>query len=346
MTWVPLILSDQSVNLRLLVLKELLNRRADDEEVQELMLLRKKDPIVESLIKTQLQDGSWSSVDLTSVVSATGNLQATSQALVRLGYLGFKKDHKIVRKAADYIFSKQLDDNSWPIPKTRLGPFEEIRGYDMIPLQVATPLEGLVACGYSTDKRAEGAYDWLMEQKLEDGAWSTGTASGVFGGVAGYRRIPHSRWGCRSSTIAVLNCLTYHPKRRKSSEARRALDLILGCETKQKNLLGFVISRLIGLEESRGWRTYYPKMDTAHILTLCWKVGASLEDDRILDLVEFVKDQQGEYGIWECSMHPQASRWLTFDLLRSFSHLEESTDWISTEPRTPFQAYPKKMKRF
>ncbi|MHA2475038.1 MAG: hypothetical protein ACXAES_17585 [Promethearchaeota archaeon] len=118
MTWVPLILSDQSVNLRLLVLKELLNRPADDEEVQELMLLRKKDPIVESLIKTQLQDGSWSSVDLTSVVSATGNLQATSQALVRLGYLGFKKDHKIVRKAADYIFSKQLDDNSWPIPSS------------------------------------------------------------------------------------------------------------------------------------------------------------------------------------------------------------------------------------
>ncbi len=346
MTWVPLILSDQSVNLRLLVLKELLNRPADDEEVQELLLLREKDPIVESLIKTQLLDGSWSSVDLTSVVSTTGNLQTTSQALVRLGYLGFEKDHKIVRKAADYIFSKQLDDNSWPIPVTRLGPFEEIRGYDMIPLQVATPLEGLVACGYSTDKRAEGAYDWLMEQKLEDGAWSTGTASGVFGGVAGYRRIPHSRWGCRSSTIAVLNCLTYHPKRRKSSEAQRALDLILGCETKQKNLLGFVISRLIGLEESRGWRTYYPKLDAAHILTLCWKIGASLEDDRVSELVEFVKEQQGEYGMWECSMHPQASRWLTFDLLRSFSHLEETTDWISTDPRTPFQPYPKKLKRF
>ncbi|MHA2034899.1 MAG: prenyltransferase/squalene oxidase repeat-containing protein [Promethearchaeota archaeon] len=346
MTWVPLLLTDPSPNLRILVLRELLHRPDDDEELQELLVLREKDSIVESLIRTQLPDGSWSSVDLTGRVATTGNLQATSQAMVRLGYLGFDKDHKIIQKAADYIFSKQKNDNSWPILLRKLGPFEEIQGYDMIPLQVATPLEGLAACGYSTDKRAEGAYNWLMEQRLDDGAWPTGIASGVYGGVAGYRRIPHSRWGCRSSTIAVLNCLAFHPKRSKSNEAKRSLDLILGCEAKQKNLLGFVISRLVGLEESRGWRTYYPRMDTAHILNLCWKIGASLEDDRISELVTFIKEEQSEYGMWECSLHPQASRWLTFDLIRSLSSLEESTDWISSVPRTPFQEYPKKTKRF
>jgi len=345
-TWVPLLLTDPSPNLRLLVLRELLNRPEDDEEVLELSAIRDKDPIVESLFKTQLPNGSWSSVDFTGNVSSTGNLQATSQALVRLGYLGFDKDHKIVKNAADYIFSKQKKDNSWPIPTSRKGPFEEIRGYDMIPLQVATPLEGLAACGYSTDNRAEKAYVWLMEQRLEEGSWPTGTSSGVYGGIAGYRNIPHSRWGCRSSTIAVLNCLAYHPKRRKSSEAKRALDLILGCETKRKNLLGFVISRLIGLEESRGWRIYYPKMDAAHILTLCSKIGASTDDERISELVDFVKGEQGGHGLWECSLHPQASRWLSFDLLRTLSQLEDNTDWISLEPRTPFQEYPKKIKRF
>ncbi|MFX1571820.1 MAG: prenyltransferase/squalene oxidase repeat-containing protein [Promethearchaeota archaeon] len=346
MTWVPLLLTDPSPNLRLLVLKELLNRPDDDDEIQELYVLREKDPIVESLINTQLVDGSWSSVDLSGNVSTFGNLQATSQALVRLGYLGFDKEHTIVRKAADFIFSKQDEQGSWPIPTGKQGSFEEIHGYDMIPLQVATPLEGIAACGYATDKRAEKAYEWLMKQRLDDGAWPTGIASGVYGKVAGYRRIPHSRWGCRSSTIAVLNCLTYHPKRRNSNVAKRALDLILGCETKQKNLLGFAISRLIGLEESRGWRTYYPKMDAAHILSLCSKIGASLDDERIAELADFVKREQGEYGLWECPLHPQASRWLTFDLLKTFSHLDVNTDWISLEPRTPFQEYPKKMKRF
>jgi hypothetical protein len=87
-------------------------------------------------------------------------------------------------------------------------------------------------------------------------------------------------------------------------------------------------------------------MDAAHILSLCWKIGASLNDERISELVDFVKGEQGEYGIWECSLHPQASRWLTFDLLWTLSNLSESTDWISTEPRTPFQPYLKKIRRF
>ena len=77
MTWIPLLLTDPSPNLRLLVLRELLKRPDNDNEVQELLSLREKDPIVEFLIKSQFPDGSWSSVDLTGKVSSTGNLQAT-----------------------------------------------------------------------------------------------------------------------------------------------------------------------------------------------------------------------------------------------------------------------------
>jgi len=346
MTWIPLLLSDPSPNLRILVLKDLLHRPDDDDEIIELMKIRESDPLIKSFLKTQLSDGSWSAIDIGDVRGTSGNLQATSQALVRLGYLGFNTSNDSINRAVDYIFSKQKNDGSWPIPKRKVRHGEEISNYDMMPLQTAIPLEGIAACGLATDKRTEKAYEWLIKQRLDDGAWPTGTASGVYGGVGGYRRIPQSKWGCRSSTIAVLNCFSYHPKRRRSPEAKKALDLILGHETKQISTLGFVISRLIGLEPSRGWITYYPKMDPAHILNLCWKIGASLDDDRVLELLNIVKNEQGEYGIWSCPIHPQASRWLTFDLLRTFSHLESSTEWFSTQPRIPFQEYTKKMKRF
>jgi hypothetical protein len=124
------------------------------------------------------------------------------------------------------------------------------------------------------------------------------------------------------------------------------MDLILGCETKEKYNLGYVISRLIGLEPSRGWITYYPKLDPAHILNLCWRIGVSLTDQRLSELIKFVVSLRGEYGLWECSLHPQATRWLTFDLLRSLSKLKSEEDWINLEPRTPFRAYAKKDKRF
>ena len=40
MKWIPLLLSDFSPNLRLLVLRELLNQKNNDPEVQELLNLR------------------------------------------------------------------------------------------------------------------------------------------------------------------------------------------------------------------------------------------------------------------------------------------------------------------
>lgn len=63
-------------------------------------------------------------------------------------------------------------------------------------------------------------------------------------------------------------------------------------------------------------------------------------------MVIFVSDVQGPYGLWEHTPRLQASRWVTFDLLRSLSRLDQQEDWVSLEPRTPFQAYPKIDERY
>lgn len=215
----------------------------------------------------------------------------------------------------------------------------------MIPLQTALPLYALALCGYATDPRAERAYAWLLEQRLDDGAWPTGIAAGNYGRVAGYRRLAHSRWGCRSNTTAALCCLAHHPQRRSSPEARRALDLLLGRETRERHALGFEVARMIGVEPARGFLTYFARFDLALVLDLCWRIGAGQDDERVADLVGFVRDQQGPYGLWTYQPRPQASRWVTFDLLRSLSRFDEAGDWLSLEPRTPFQPYPRRLRR-
>jgi hypothetical protein len=65
----------------------------------------------------------------------------------------------------------------------------------------------------------------------------------------------------------------------------------------------------------------------------------------VAELVTFVAEQQGVYGLWDVEP-PQAGRWVTFDLLRSLSRLDASDDWASQEPRTPFQTYPKQTRRY
>lgn len=342
MTWLPLLLADRSPCLRWQVLRSLLGRPDQDPEVRELGARRSRDPLVAPILDAQEPDGSWHRGDLRW---HGGPLRLTALALMRLGYLGFGPDQPAVAKGAAYLFSRQQADGSWALPtSSREQAMRE--GYTMIPLQTAIPLRALAMCGYATDLRSERAYGWLLDQRLEDGAWPTGIAGGgTYGYVAGYRKVPHSRWGCRSNTTGVLLCLAYHSERRRSSEARRALDLLLGRETREARALGFEVARLIGAESTRGFMTFYARFDLGVILDLCRRIGATTDDPRVGELVHFVRRLQGSYGLWDVEP-AQASRWVTFDLLRSLSGLDAKSAWVSTEPRTPFQTYPKGTPRY
>jgi len=342
MTWLPLLLSNNSPVFRRLVLKHLMTKPNDDPELLELERLIPDDPILKELSLLQQKDGSWRRF---AVPTHQEPIRLTAYAMMRLGFLGLDKTHPMIRKASEYLFSKQLTDGSWPIPHG-VEDSEPKTGYSMIPMQTAVPLRGLAACGYANDKRSINAYQWLLDKRLPDGAWPTGIVSDDYGFVAGYRRISHSRWGCRSNTTASLLCLSLHPEFRRGEEARRALDLLLGRETREIHSMGQETARMAGLEIFRGFFTYFARFDPAMVLDLCRRIGGNLDDPRIKALVNFIKDQQGPYGLWEYQSNPSANHWITYDLLRSLSKIDQKTEWINTEPRTPFQPYPKRHHRY
>lgn len=349
MTWLALLLSDPSACLRWLALRQLFGFPEDHPEVQELAALRQADPLAAGIFSSQEPGGAWKQPDLAAPDLGGNRILATGFALTSLGFLGFDRSHPAVAKGAAYLFSCQQPDGAWPLEMPLDDGEEPLPGGSgpaTVPLQTALPLRGLAACGYAPDPRCEAAYEWLLRQRLPDGAWPTGMISGVYRGVGGYRRLAHSRWGCRSNTTAALICLALHPQRKTSAEARRALDLLLGCEQREQSALGFEVARLVGAERRRGFLTFFARHDLALVLSLCSQVGASLEDERIAGMLAFIRRQQGPYGLWEYSAHPQAARWVTFDLLRSLAGLGQQDDWFSLEPRTPFQPYPRRQKRF
>ena len=351
MTWPALLLSDPSPCLRWLVLRHLFGYDDTHPEVQELSLLREGDPILAEILSYQERDGSWKTGELSEIRFGNSPILATGFALTRLGFLGFDRRHPAVQKGVAYLFSQQRSDGSWPMPEeTDSDPQESFSGGEettsICPLQTALPLRGLAACGYAEEPQSEQAYEWLLEQRLDDGAWPTGIVSGVYRYVAGYRRLAHSRWGCRSNTTAALICLALHPQHRKGLEARRALDLLLGRETYEESNLGFEVARLAGAEQPRGFLTFFARYDLALILSLCSQVGASLEDERVAEMANFVRSRQGPYGLWQFAPRPQVSRWVTFNILYTLSRLDENEGWLSQEPRTPFQPYPKRKRRF
>lgn len=344
MTWIPLLLADPSPCLRLLVLRELLGRGVDDEEVMGLREFIVEDSLVKNLLSSQGEEGSWRS-DIDTSLGVGDPLRITAMVLRRLSRCGFDCESPSIQTGVEFIFSRQLPDGSWPL-RSMWGGEKSIDTYDLVPMQTCIPLLSIASCGYAQDHRAEKAYQWLLSRRLEDGAWPTGIASGVYSNPAGYRRLAHSRWGCRSNTTAVLLCLSMHPQLKNSQEAVKALDLLLTQEKHSSSSLGFETARLIGVEKMRGFITYYAHNDPALLLSICTRIGASRQDERVEELVNFIMDLQGPYGLWNYENQPQASRWVSFDILNSIAKLDGKGDWISLEPRTPFREYPDKQKRF
>jgi hypothetical protein len=273
----------------------------------------------------------------------------TAQALMALGYFGLRPNHPAVKKGAEYLFAQQLADGAFPMVTQGAvldgGKSADVK-YHAISVQTALPLLGLAWAGYATDSRAEVAYDWLLKEELPDGGWPSGRHEDKLIFAAGYRRLPHSKFGCRTNTTAVVSVLALHPTRRKSDSARRGLDKLLAQEHRPNHTLGFEVARIVGAEPPRGGFTYFQRYDVAQMLDLSWRIGASLEDPRVAKNVKFVKELQGPYGLWEYERYPEVSRWVTFDLLRSLTRIDQDSDWFSMEPKTPFQAYPKKPRRF
>lgn len=346
-----LLLADPSVCLRWRVLKDLFGAADDDPELLALQRLRASDPLVTGIVTLQEADGAWRPNTLASGRMGGSRVLMTAYALSRLGYLGFDRSFPAVQRGVEFLLAQQAADGSWPLTDeialtdgNRAIPAQE--RYSMIPLQTVFPLRALAACGYAADPPAERAYDWLLAQRLPDGAWPTGVAAGVYGYVAGYRRLSHSRWGCRSNTTGALLCLALHPERRKSEPAQRALDLILGRETKESYAVGVEVARLTGAEPAHGFLTYFARFDLALILDLCSRIGVTEADERLGEILKFLVGLRNEFGLWQYPEYPQISRWLTYDLLRSLAALEQQPAWMSNEPRTPFQPYPKTPRRF
>ncbi len=241
------------------------------------------------------------------------------------------------------LIKSQQKDGSW---NYKINDPNNPNQYDWVPLRTAFPLRALASMGYNTDQRSLKAYQWLLSHQLEDGGFPTGQRKKQLVLPAGYRRIPHSKFACRTYTILSLECFASHPEYRSMPIMKRGLDLVLSRETFDRYPLGLEVARRIGVHPKSGFFTYYAKHDLAVILSLAWKLGANKSNERIKNIINFLLEQKTSYGIWEYMEHHHVSRWITYDLLFSLKKIDQETDWVSLEPQTPFRMYNHPPKRF
>ncbi|MCG8570757.1 MAG: hypothetical protein MJB14_11515 [Spirochaetes bacterium] len=359
MNQLPLtILAHPSQLLRLLILKDVYHHRISigenplhlknseksfiQNDIAELEKARYDDPLVDNILKLQKEDGSWHNFK-ENEPSALSPEIATSVVLLRLAFLGFSQQETFIQKAVQYLFDKQEKDGQWALIK-----HDEVAkdNYTWVPLQTALPLLGIAAAGFTEEPQAELAYEWLLDKMIPDGAWPTGWASGKYARVAGYRKVPHSQWGCRSNTTACLIVFSLHKRKKQNPVIKKALDKLLIKVPRNASALGFDLARLLGYEESKGFFTFFKTYDPLTILWLCQQYEVDKEDQRLNNLMQFIMNQRNEYGYWPIQNHPNLGKWLTYFICKTSNNIKEKSRWQSQEFETPFQTYPKGMKRF
>jgi len=307
-------------------------------------------------------DASAEVRSLAARLAVTGdNFHAAGYLLCQLAYLGYRGPE--VGAAVERIFALQQPDGSWPLwrddgdqppRKRRRGTppptLPRAESYRVMPIQTILPLRGVAAAGFATDPRAERAYEWLLAQRLNDGSWTGSHKAdlGLDGRSSGedpdYRRLTRGD-GCRATTTGAVACLALHSERRRSDAARVAVDCLLARETREPATLGFEVSRLVGLERASGRFTFYVTFDQAFLLDLASRCGVSAEDRRVHDLVAYLESLRGPYGLWQHPVHPQLSRWLTFDLECSMRRLADG-DWVGNEEPASFTPYKRGRRRY
>jgi hypothetical protein len=293
-----------------------------------------------------------------------GNPYGAAYLLCRLAYLGYTGP--ALADASEEVFAHQQHDGSWQVPADPEQPAPKRKRraaappdafasepYSVLTMRTVVPLRGVAAAGFATDPRAERAYEWLLDQRLNDGSW-TGSHREGYGfdfrsgktgsGDPEYRKLTRGN-GCRSATTGAVACFALHPERRRSEAARIGVDHLLARETHDEANLGWEVSRLVGLQRATGGLTFYVTHDPAFMLHLAARCGVSAEDRRVRDLVTYLESLRSPYGLWQHHAHPQLSRWLTFDIECSLGELTDG-DWIGNEEPVSSIPYQRGRRRY
>lgn len=271
------------------------------------------------ILKKQRNDGSWKGAAKKTPVYPENHsdLVATFKAFRTLVKdYEFTRDCEGIDIAAEFLFGFQSGDG-------------DIRGF--IANQYATYYTGeilslLIKVGYADDPRVDMGMDWLLGMRQDGGGWTIPILTHTFDRETGYqltasymepvepdRTKPFSHnW-----TDMVLRAFAVHPVYRKSTEARKAGELL-----KTRFFQPDVYN---SYKEARYWTRFvhwWPNLLTS--LESLLLLGFSADDPDIRKGLDWFLENQQEDGLWDVSSEvrpgtegkPLERAWITLRICR------------------------------
>lgn len=285
----PWLLDPENPSVRYWTLIDILDRPADNPEVQEARAAIADQSLVKELFTLQHPEGHWGD-DETKPHTAQG----AGSALNLLHVLGVTPDHRTAAGCDSFLRFCQHECGGFSMTKTlRSGIF---------PCTTSTHLPFLVYFGLGDDPRVRAAFAFLIEDMSTDDALDCG-------------RYQHQ--DCLWGAISTLDGLAVLPTGMQSAQSKRTV----------KRLADALLDARYDFQgEHKRWLTFgVPRSwDLLSALKALTAHGYG-EDSRFAPLFERMLSRQDEQGRWLCGsvsrtwpieQRNRPSKWITLDALR------------------------------
>jgi hypothetical protein len=283
------LLEPENPSVRYWTLVDLLDRPADDSEVQAARTAIVQQPLVQELFSRQRPGGYWGD-DETKPYTAQGAVTVLSL----LHMLGVPPDERTCAGCDSFLKFCQNEGGGFSLTKTlRSGIF---------PCTTGEHLPFLVYFGFADDPRLRAAFNFVIEDMSSDVALDCG-------------RYQHQ--DCLWGAIAALNGLAVLPIDMRSDQSKSVV----------KRLTEVLLDANYDFEgEHKRWLTF--GVPRAWDLLSALKALAAhgyASDTRFGPLLELVLRRQDSQGRWLCGSvsrtwpiekRNQPSKWITLDAIR------------------------------
>jgi hypothetical protein len=279
------------------------NRDLLDKKVESVEILWEL-PEVEKILKKQQSDGSWEYPGGNKHIRSKEDYdQIETYRILRdlIEKYGFTMKHEAIQKAAEFLFKFQTEE----------GDFRGIYGTQYTTTYTPAIMELLIKAGYENDPHILKGFDWLLSVMQDDGGWAIPlrTAGKKLDALNSAELIQpvKSKPFSHFVTGMVLRAFAAHPKYRKSSEARKAGELLIS--------RFFKGDKYSDRRNKDFWeKVSYPFWFTDIISALdsVSFIGFAKEIPQITEALKWLKNKQTEDGLFDVKIVRGADKDLSY----------------------------------
>ena len=306
------LLEKENPSVRYFTLRDLLDRPADDREVQAAQRAIMRSELVQKMLAAQAPEGYWAKPGH----GYSPKYKSTVWQILFLAELGADGNQRAIRRGCEYLLNHALASN---------GGFSATA--DVLPYGTIYCLNGnligaLIKLGYANDERVQGAVAWLTSAIT--GKNFVPTLSG-----SAFQCKINNSLPCAWGAVKSLRALASLPASLKSAQVKRAIkqaaEFLLGYDLAQANYPGRSTI-------SKNWFKFgFPLSYTSDVLETLLVLGQAgyAHDPRLQNAYALVASKRGADGRWllNSSLNSRTwkniescgkpSKWITLRALRA-----------------------------